>query len=272
MITIKFLGSGSAFVNAYENYQSNIIIEQSYDNKQHRLLYDCGTTIKSALLDANLNSLDIDAVYISHLHADHSGGIEYLAFSTYFQPPELKKKPFLYAHKKIIKNGWNKSWRGGLEYINGKKVNLSNYFNKISHSSIKGKNSFTIYDIIFQPIQTKHIKDNEKYLPSYGLSFDINNKHVFISGDTTILDNDIYEQYDLIFHDCEFAEYPNSVHTQFHELNKLDDNIKNKMWLYHYDLKSIDKSDAIIKYHKLDKSIKLAGFCGLVKRGQEFKF
>ena len=59
------------------------------------------------------------------------------------------------------------------------------------------------------------------------------------------------------------AEYPNSIHAQFHQLCTLDDNIKNKMWLYHYSLNGKT-------YEELESEVLKNGFAGLIKKGQEF--
>ncbi len=67
---LTFLGSGSAFT--MNNRQSNMILED--DGKI--LLIDCGTDIRHSLHQQDLSYKDIDAVYISHLHADHIGGME----------------------------------------------------------------------------------------------------------------------------------------------------------------------------------------------------
>jgi ribonuclease BN (tRNA processing enzyme) len=72
-----------------------------------------------------------------------------------------------------------------------------------------------------------------------------------------------FEQADMIFHDCEFAEYPNSVHAQFHQLCTLSNEIKSKMYLYHYSLN--DKT-----FEELESEVLENGFAGLVKRRQEF--
>jgi hypothetical protein len=72
-----------------------------------------------------------------------------------------------------------------------------------------------------------------------------------------------YAEADIIFHDCKIANYPNSVHAQLHQLETLTEDVKSKMWLYHYSLN--DKS-----YEELNEEIKAKGFAGLVKEGQEF--
>ena len=276
---IKFLGSGSAFVSAKENYQSNILIEWleevkirekdeniiRVEKQSRRLLYDAGMTIPMALEDAGLTPNDLHAVFISHLHADHAGGVEYLAFKTYFSSyPFGKNKKLLIGNNFVLDEGWDYTWKGGLRSIQNQRNTLETYFDTMY---LKQNEKFKIFGKQFEPIQTVHIVDDRAIVPSYGLRFKGGKKKVFITGDTQFSPNQLlsfYQSVDVIFHDCEFANYPNSVHAQFHELCKLPENIKKKMYLYHYMLG--DK-----KYVEVEKEVLNNGFAGLVKRGQEFE-
>jgi ribonuclease BN (tRNA processing enzyme) len=80
------LGTGSAFT--LKNFQSNYLLKG-----EKNLLIDCGGDIRFSLKEQNMSYKDIDAVYISHLHADHQGGLEYLAFCSYFDPSKKKNNP-----------------------------------------------------------------------------------------------------------------------------------------------------------------------------------
>ncbi len=65
-----FLGTGSAFT--LENYQSNMLVE----SPEGLLLIDCGGDARHSLARQGWTALDITDIYISHLHADHIGGLE----------------------------------------------------------------------------------------------------------------------------------------------------------------------------------------------------
>ena len=274
---IQFLGSGSAFVLGKENYQSNIIISDDEDN---RLLYDCGTTIPDALDAQGLTPQDIESVYISHLHGDHAGGIEYMAFKTYFETWNYNKegfgsmKPKLFAHKSILFNGWDNTWKGGLQSIQGQVNSLESYFET---KYMESNDEFYHHKIKVEPIQTVHVVDDRMINPSYGVMLqetkethegNIYTERVFITGDSQFAPNQMLTYFkiaDAIFHDCEFADYPNSVHAQFHQLKTLTPEVKAKMYLYHYMLK--DKT-----FEELEAEVLEAGFAGLVKRGDTFEY
>ena len=79
---LQFLGVGSQF-SGHDQYHSNMVITA---RSGKRMLIDCGSDVKFSLAECGLLPTDLDAVYISHLHADHIGGMEWLALSTLFQP------------------------------------------------------------------------------------------------------------------------------------------------------------------------------------------
>jgi len=112
----KALGSGSAFCNPRKNYQSNFFVERN----GKRLLIDAGMTIQPAILDQGLTLNDFDAMYLTHQHADHIGGVEFIAFSTYFVP--IFKKWKLFGSRDMLKMAWETSLKGGLASIQGKEV------------------------------------------------------------------------------------------------------------------------------------------------------
>lgn len=272
---IKFLGSGSAFTLAKENYQSNILISKKVNTDSSlpkplswkHLLFDAGETIQEALNSQGIVSQDLDSIYISHLHGDHSGGIEGIAFRTYFLVHQFGKtefgsmKPNLIGHQSILREGWDNSWKGGLQSIQGETNTLESYFNT---NYLQDNDTFDFYGTEMKPIQTEHVRDDKRDMPSYGLIFKENNTNVFITGDTKFKFYYEYEQADMIFQDVEFAEYPGSVHAQFHLLCTLPEEVKKKMWLYHYSLGGRT-------YEELETSAINNGFAGLVKRGQEFE-
>lgn len=80
LIILKFipLGVGGAFTSRF--YHNNYIAEIG----SKKLLLDAGTTLRTSLKEAGYSYLDIDAVWISHLHSDHVGGLEELIFQRYW--------------------------------------------------------------------------------------------------------------------------------------------------------------------------------------------
>lgn len=106
---LLFLGAGSGIGTDFENFQSNMLLLTDSGKK---LLIDCGTDIRFSLTKLGYHSQDIDAVYISHLHADHIGGIEWFAFQRKFAS-QPNQKPHLIIHEHLVDLLWNSSLSGG---------------------------------------------------------------------------------------------------------------------------------------------------------------
>ena len=253
---LLFLGTGAAIYqsasDAADNYNSNMILE----HQGKRLLIDCGIDIKYSLQAANLSFTDIDAVYISHLHFDHAGGLEWLALSTMFHSD--KNKPTLHIHESLVTTLWENSLRAGLSTLDDSKAELSSFF---TVAAVDEPNNFTWQGISFQLIKTIHIYNDQQLVPSYGLLFTVANELVFITTDTRFTPDifmPFYEQATLIFHDCDVSEQPSSVHASYQELTSLPEATKAKMWLYHYSTSTLPDAQ-----HD--------GFRGFVTKGQRFE-
>jgi len=164
---------------------------------------------------------------------------------------------------------WENSLKGGLESIEGKVMHLTDYFH--CHG-IEPNDSFVWEGITFTPVQTVHIVDGFRFMPSYGLLIQqleppgekdqtVVGKSVFFSGDTQFAPSQLAKFYslgDTIFHDCETAPYFSKVHAHYNDLKTLPPDTKKKMWLMHYQ--DDPSQDA-----------KADGFAGFVAKGQEFE-
>ncbi len=258
MLTITFLGVGGAF--AKRNHQSNALIEiwnEGPDRQQapdDNLLIDFGATGPLALHElkdedgfAYLNDKgrihfpSIKRVFISHLHADHIGGLEEMAFANRFLYAGFK--PQLISSDKILNNLWEQSLRGGLGVLKDKCASLSDYFE--SHAiamtdtnrsglTIRDKYRFTIFP-------TDHLSIREKYdWPSLGLFIDEagSGDGAFFSGDTRY-DFEAYgsmlSRSKIVFHDVQLFDQPDPVHALLSELKTMPEAIRRKTWLYHFD-------------------------------------
>jgi ribonuclease BN (tRNA processing enzyme) len=79
---LHVLGCGDAFGSGGRN-QSGYLIEA-----EHRLfLLDCGPTTLPCMKRAGFDPLDLDAIFLSHLHGDHFGGIPFLLIDYIYQRP-----------------------------------------------------------------------------------------------------------------------------------------------------------------------------------------
>lgn len=249
---LQFLGTGSAFVSIDENFQSNMIL-QSDTGK--RLLIDCGSDARHSLKAAGFTYKDIDCVYVSHFHADHVGGLEWLAFCSYFD--EQAQKISLMIHPSMIGRLWNNVLSGGLQSLSSHPATINDFFEILS---CQQDSLFVWESIPIQLVKTIHVYNGEELMPSYGIYFTTPKTQVFITTDTQFrLDYYMpyYNSADLIFQDCETTPHKGCVHAHFSELATLPASIKSKMWLYHYS--TTTRFDAVAH-----------GFKGYVSKGQIF--
>lgn len=251
---LTFIGSGSAFTVGGNNYHSNMLLE---NDKGKKLLIDCGSDARLALKELGLSYRDIEDVYISHLHSDHCGGLEWLAFSKKFDPE--CNKPNLYICERLIKPLWTTSLAGGLSSLQTEIATLSSYFHV---HPIKENKTFIWNELELRILQTIHVISGFKIVPSFGLLFTVNNLNIFLTTDMAFCPvqmKSFYEISDIIFHDCETSPRKSTVHAHYEELLTLPEQIRKKIWLYHYQPGTLP--DAVKD-----------GFRGFVTKGQCFDF
>lgn len=250
---LLFLGSGSAFTLG-DNYQASMLLK--HDNGQNFLI-DCGSDSRWSLNEQKLTYKDIHNIYVSHLHSDHVGGLEWLALVTKFDP--ACDKPNLYISDTMVGDLWNHVLSGGLRSIENVEANLETFF---TIHPIKDNGSFIWQGIEMKLVKTIHYKSGSTVMPTYGLFFTVNGCKIYISADSQFTPDllaEYYNEADIIFHDCETSPTPTHVHANYKDLITLPEKIKKKMWLYHYNP------------GPLPKAIE-DGFKGFVKKGQSFNF
>jgi ribonuclease BN (tRNA processing enzyme) len=79
MIIVQFVGSGDAFGSG-GRFQACV----SLRTERTHVLLDCGASSLIGLARLGLATASIDAVFVSHLHGDHFGGIPFLVLDQQF--------------------------------------------------------------------------------------------------------------------------------------------------------------------------------------------
>ncbi len=247
-----FLGSGSAFTVGVDNFHSNMLL---VSDRGTNLLIDCGSDIRFSLYLTGFSYTDITDIYISHLHADHAGGLEYVGLNTKFDPS--CQRPNLYVSGDLASELWERTLSGGMRSVSGDIFDLESFFkvHKVDHNG-----HFIWEGIQFDLIKVVHVDNGYFVIPSYGLFFEVEGVKVFLTTDAQLRLKEIgtlYEQADIIFQDCETSPFPSQVHAHYSHLLTLPAEIRGKMWLYHYQPGTLPDAEK-------------DGFRGFVKRGQLF--
>ena len=261
-LSLFFIGTGYAFTKKY--FQTNLFVIKGSDY----FLIDCGTLCPFALKQAyNTDIGDIKNILISHPHADHIGGIEELALTgRYIKKNKINIIIPAFMKKKL----WNESLRGGLQFSEDGKLRFEDYFKGIYPEKIQHK-PFDIYELQFGSInvkmfRTRHVTSYANSLrhsqPSFGVILD--NKILF-TADTQFNPNQLnylLDNYNIetIFHDCDTSGFSGGVHATYEQLCTLDDDIKSKMYLCHYNDRG-EKPDSVAD-----------GFAGYTEAGVYYSF
>ena len=254
---LTFIGTGSAFSTIPGNFHSNMLFETADPDTgaTRRLLFDCGSGARWALRALGLGYADIDAVYISHLHGDHVGGLEWLGLKSYFMG-QGKRIP-LFVPEPIRRPLWENCLKGGMELLDFGLADLSHLFEV---EEVATDDSFTWMGAHFHLVPLVHLRGGAYLMWSYGVFLETEVGGVLLTSDCRFERDRLdpwYAKADVIFHDCETMEVPSGAHAHFHELATLEPGIRQKIWLYH--MNCVDRPDA-----------QGNGFLGFVEPGQSF--
>ena len=236
-----------------DNFQSNMML--TADNGR-RLLIDCGSDVRWSLAKQGLSHLDITDIYISHLHADHIGGLEYVGFQTKFDP--RCERPRLFVEASLAAPLWNRALRGGMGIISGTETELDTSFEV---HAVTANKPFEWEGVRLEPVAAVHVSSPRATVYSYGLLIERDGHRTFLTTDTQFTPGRLapyYASADLIFHDCETGSARTGVHPNYDDLVQLPAYVRAKTWLYGYPPGPLPDSAA-------------AGFLGFVRAGQSFE-
>jgi ribonuclease BN (tRNA processing enzyme) len=108
------LGVGDAFSARF--YSSCLLLEA----EGCRLLIDCPHPIRKMLREAasalgtSFDSADVQAVLLTHLHADHASGLEGYGYFSHFV---LRRRARIYAHPSVSARLWDGHLAAGMECL-----------------------------------------------------------------------------------------------------------------------------------------------------------
>jgi ribonuclease BN (tRNA processing enzyme) len=220
-VRIQMIGTGTMFGKKYDN-NSAIATCNSF-----RLLIDCGVTATRSLHRLGIPLDHFHGALITHLHADHIGGLEEFALQMKYV---YRKTPTLYLPEALIEPIWEHSLKGGLSDPGQGLDRLDSYFHVVAipdNTPILLGDGFQI-----EVIPTRHIPGK----PSYSLFI---NDTLFYSADVQF-DRDLIElayykrQCKYLLHDCQLFG-PETVHATLDNLLTLPDEIQRAVYLMHYN-------------------------------------
>ena len=232
---VTFLGVGAAFSRLLGN--SSLLVESGRD----RLVIDCGRTVPAALERLGLGLPDVGHVLITHLHADHIGGLEEAALmSRIFHRHRLT----LVSTEALLDRLWTASLRGGLEYVEltpGDRTPqvFADFFDPLAVAPGVWIPLGERLRVHLRP--TYHVGGMESYAVEVEEAPGGPTRRLLFTGDTRLdlplIDYGVKECA-RIFHDCSLIDIGEGnelgVHTSYSQLKALPAALRARLTLYHY--------------------------------------
>jgi ribonuclease BN (tRNA processing enzyme) len=199
---IVFLGVGEAFDENNSNNSSLVV------SKGAKFLLDCGATAPFELWKYNNDQNLLDAIYISHTHADHYFGLPSLLVRMW---EEKRTKPLTIICQKGLKKDIKQIMKLGYDgsaYL---------FKFKLNFIEVKPGQVIKFRDLKLSFAPTKHSKKN--------LAIKVSNekKSICYSGDGTFTKKteELYKDSDLVIHEAYLYDKKTIGHGQIKDLIKM---------------------------------------------------
>jgi ribonuclease BN (tRNA processing enzyme) len=205
-VKLHMLGCGDAFGSGGRN-QSGYLIESD----QRLFLLDCGPTTLPAMKRAGIDPRRLEAIFLSHLHGDHFGGIPFFFLEYLYQNP--REKPLHVAGPPGTEQKTREIFR--LMYGSG---DASKDLPPTEFHVLNPEQPATIEEVQVFPFRVPH----QVHEVSLGLKVTCDQKQILFSGDSAWSELFITHArgVDLFLCECSFYDRETSNHVNYLSLMK----------------------------------------------------
>lgn len=224
------LGVGEAFAKTL--FQTNFLISPA---EGEPFLVDCGQTASRALSRLAVDPQSAARVILSHLHADHIGGLEELGFTGRFR---WGRRPALWVPESVLPFLWDHALMAGM----GQRLrdpargffdaDLDTYFDVCP---VVAREPFAMGSVTVTAFSTPHTAGR----PSFGFRLvdRATGAAVLLTCDSRFHRGNL-EQWGAgvtaVFHDCQLASNGDHIHATLDELLTLPAHWQERILLAHY--------------------------------------
>jgi ribonuclease Z len=166
-----FCGVGEAFDEDFTN--TSILVKFCHKGDERLILLDCGFTAAPAFWKAAPRPLELDGIWISHLHGDHFLGLPQLLLR--FSEHGREKKLHICGAP-----GLRDAVQESMELAYPSKINDLSF--KVIFSEVLSSRDFEVSGIPARAVDIDHS------VPSLGVRFDFEGKSLFYTGDGMVPD------------------------------------------------------------------------------------
>ncbi len=224
------LGVGEAFAKTLS--QTNFLVRPA---EGEPFLIDAGHTASRALHALGVGLREAARVVVSHLHADHIGGLEELGFTGYFA---WGQRPVLHVPGNVLPYLWEHALQAGMgQRLRGPggrffEAELATYFDV---RPLAGTEPFDLGSVRLTPFPTPHVPGR----PSWGFRLEdrATGRAALLTCDSRFHRRNV-EAFgagcDAIFHDCQLASNGAHIHATLDELLTLPAETQGRTFLVHY--------------------------------------
>jgi ribonuclease BN (tRNA processing enzyme) len=204
-VQLQVLGCGDAFGSGGRSNTCYLVNSENIN-----FLVDCGGSALITMKKNGKSSNDIDAIFITHFHGDHIGGIPYILCEA--KNLVKRKKPLKIIGPKGIKQRVEKITE---LFYSG---TIDNLPFELSFEEINENRKLNISGMDVEYYEVNHSPDSFPH----GIRFKIENKVIGFSGDTewTPSLNLIAQNADLFICECNFYKKGNKSHLDYETLKE----------------------------------------------------
>jgi hydroxyacylglutathione hydrolase len=239
-LQITLLGTGGALCDWRVNYNTNAVLH----TPEGPFLIDCGVTAPQSLKEVEIPAGEIIGVFLTHMHGDHSGGLEQLIWERFYlgpKGPAWKDTPIYGSN--FMKDALRRALADATDTVSGGEgiTYAGGYELLVKFNLLDPEGTgINVGGVHLESHKVHHVTGVDVDKPTYGLLIREPGKSaggIYWSSDC-VFDPEIGSKYpdvDVIFHDCTFMpKYPGTVHTHYQDLKVLPPSVRSKVILMHH--------------------------------------